>query len=215
MDNFAENTNFSILGLHALFFFSSLFPSALIIPPKNREVESKNIQQTLNGRFLAGKPTASLDLFTRSSLCRPTLRMVPVPCVRLCFLTRVIQWRAHEGETTTRSSGEVVEVGLCCVCLRASASQAPLLSCLLQEEGRRGSAPRTCSLPCCPAVPALSWLLCDKLSCSSQPASHCSVNGGCCRGKLGIFLLLLQFTKRLHLEPTFLIPCDFVGLIVL
>lgn len=58
---------------------------------------------------------------------------------------------------------------------------------------------------------ASTELLCDRLSCSSQPAVLCRVNGGCYVGKLGIFWLLLEFTKRLHLEPTFVIRCDFMG----
>lgn len=77
VDNFVENTNFSILGLKA-WYFPSLFPSALIVPPKNRELESKNIQWSLNGRFLAGKPAASPDFFTRSCcLGGPTLTGFP------------------------------------------------------------------------------------------------------------------------------------------
>lgn len=77
VDNFVENTNFSILRLEA-WYFPSLFPYALIVPPKNRELESKNIQRSLNGRFLAGKPAANPDFFTRSCcLGGPTLAGFP------------------------------------------------------------------------------------------------------------------------------------------
>lgn len=91
-----ENNKFSIPGLKTLFF--SLFPSALIIPPKNRQLGSKNIQWSLNERFLAGKPTARPDLFTQSScLCRPTLHQVPVSRLASYLLTQLISTAACKG----------------------------------------------------------------------------------------------------------------------